>query len=423
MCYYLCYFGNMPAKATTQSSTNRDVKGSHGATFAKVLDGRKQPIRGLWVRNDRYYAQMSVEDFQTGTKKVRRVPLLNPQGEPVTTVAQATAEINRLRTQRADDALPQLGRTPTFAIYANEYLAYIKSGSGTKKAGTIAKEEGILSLWQEHMGALRLDKIKPVHVSAFIRKRLQSGISKRTVKLDIIALRNVLKRALEIDRHIKALPIPQGLNKELKSPTPRRPLFTPEQLENLCTAALAKKADGSAVTKNGREFVDYIRLLAYSGARRNEALALRWADVDFEHEQLTIGASGDTKNQTARTVDFNAALKAHLLEMRQRKSEVSQWLFPSPQRGDKDIPAKSYRESLVLARTHAKLLGIAFHDLRHHFISYCVMSGIDYMTIARWVGHQDGGVLIGKVYGHLSNEHARRQAQRINFGDSTQIES
>jgi hypothetical protein len=32
------------------------------------------------------------------------------------------------------------------------------------------------------------------------------------------------------------------------------------------------------------------------------------------------------------------------------------------------------------------------------------------------VGHQDGGILIGKVYGHLSNEHAQRQAQRVNFG-------
>jgi hypothetical protein len=38
------------------------------------------------------------------------------------------------------------------------------------------------------------------------------------------------------------------------------------------------------------------------------------------------------------------------------------------------------------------------------------------MTIAKWVGRQDGGILIGKVYGLLSNEHAQRQAQRVNFG-------
>jgi len=71
-----------------------------------------------------------------------------------------------------------------------------------------------------------------------------------------------------------------------------------------------------------------------------------------------------------------------------------------------------------LVRTEAKLTRFGFHDLRHYFISYCVMSGIDFMTIARWVGHQDGGVLIGKVYGHLSNEHAQRQAQRVNFGSA-----
>jgi len=59
---------------------------------------------------------------------------------------------------------------------------------------------------------------------------------------------------------------------------------------------------------------------------------------------------------------------------------------------------------------------VRFHDCRHHFISYAVMSGIDFMTIARWVGHKDGGILIGKVYGHLSNEHAQAQAPRLNFG-------
>ena len=31
------------------------------------------------------------------------------------------------------------------------------------------------------------------------------------------------------------------------------------------------------------------------------------------------------------------------------------------------------------------------------------MSGTDYMTIAKWVGHKDGGLLIGRTYGHLAN--------------------
>jgi hypothetical protein len=51
------------------------------------------------------------------------------------------------------------------------------------------------------------------------------------------------------------------------------------------------------------------------------------------------------------------------------------------------------------------------------------MSGIDYMTIARWVGHKDGGVLIGKVYGHLNNEHTQAQAARLNFSQAQPAKS
>jgi len=377
-------------------------------------------VRGLWVRNGRFYAQLAIEDPNTGVKKVRRVPLVNADGEAVETAPQAIAQINRLRTQRADDDLPAIGRTPKFTDYADDYLTFIKSGDGTKKQGTISKEESTLGRWKTHLGAMRLDKIKPVHVSAFMRKRLQANRSKRTVKLDIIALRNVLKRARDVDQHIRALPIPPGLNGELKSATPKRPLFTHEALERLCEAAFATKKNEAGkdvpITKNAREFVDYVRLLAYSGARRNEGLALRWEDVDFDNGQLTIGATGDTKNQTARVVDFNPNLKAHLLEMHKRRAQDSEWIFPSPQRGEKDIHAQTFRESLRMARAQAVLPKVGFHDLRHFFVSFCVMSGIDYMTIAKWVGHRDGGILIGKVYGHLADDHAKAQVQRVNFG-------
>jgi integrase len=87
-----------------------------------------------------------------------------------------------------------------------------------------------------------------------------------------------------------------------------------------------------------------------------------------------------------------------------------------PRRGETDVPLVTFNKALLTARPQAGLPEFSFHDCRHFFVSHCVMSGIDFMTIARWVGHQDGGILIGKVYGHLSNEHAQRQAQRVSFG-------
>ena len=419
LCYHLCYCNGMKAKATASSSTNSLVgrRQSHGHNFAKVLDGRKQPIRGLWVRNGRFYAQLKIENPITGLKKTRRVPLNDKDGNRVQTAAQAVGELKRLQTQRADNQLPILERTPKFNDYVARYIAFVSSGQGTKKPGTIQKEKAILARWADYLGQLRIDQIKRVHVNRFIEARLKEDVSPRTVNLDVIALRVMLKGALE-DGLIQRLPT-EGL-RPLKTITRKRPLFTAEDLEKLCAAAMGTRRDkngaGVPVTENAGQFTDYIKFLAYCGARRNEALAMRWQDVDFKQAQLTIGAEGDTKNRSARVVDFNPKLKAHLLDMKKRSAPDSQWLFPSPQRGERDIPAKTFRESLRLARTQAKMPDFNFHDCRHHFISMCVMSGVDFMTIAAWVGHRDGGVLIGKVYGHLANEHRKAIDERVNFG-------
>jgi integrase len=423
----LCYCNGMQSKATGNNRLKRisiNKRQSHAASFAKVFDGNKQPIRGLWVRNGRYYAQLKIEDPNTGEKKTRRVALLNKDGKGVQTVAEAKAEMARLQTQRADNNLPVLRRTSKFSEYAKQYLGCIEQ---TKKPGTVSKESGTLDTWIEYfkrvgLGDIRLDQVKRVHVNGFLDDRLKrglgpkKGVAPRTANLDLIAFRNVLKRAID-DGLIQRLPT-EGM-RPFKTTTKKRTLFTTADLDKFCEAAFTTKEneDGKEVplTKNAQELVDYVRLMAYCGARRNEALALRWEDVDFERKQLTVGASGDTKNRTSRVVDFNPKLEAHLKAMQRRRAPDTQWLFPSPQRGEKDVPLKVFRESLELVRVKAGLPNFQFHDCRHHFISMCVMSGVDFMTIAAWVGHLDGGVLIGKVYGHLANEHRKLMAGRVAF--------
>jgi integrase len=404
-------------KRTSTKDTGGSGQVSHGLTFAKVVDGRKQPIRGLWIRGDRFYAQLTIENPVSGEKRVRRVPLVDQENNAVTTVAQAQAAMDRLKVKRADNDLPTLRRTPKFADYAKTYIDSIKLGEGAKKAGSIAKDESALARWVEHLGPnLRVDQIKPAHINAFKQKRLAIGLKNRTFNLDVISLRCCLKQARE-DGWLQRLPT-DGLQ-PLQTTTPKRPLFTTADLDKICNAAFEQRKNEAGelvpVTKNAQQFVDYIRLLAYCGARRNEALALRWSDVQFDNAHLTIGSDGNTKNSEARTVDFNPKLEAHLKAMKARGKDVSEFLFPSPQRGDKDASTKTFKESLNLVRAHAKMPKFNFHDCRHHFISMCVMAGIDFMTIAAWVGHKDGGVLIGKVYGHLANEHKKAMAAKLNF--------
>lgn len=431
----------MKATATASNASNEIKKTqSHATKFTKVKDGRKQPVRGLWKRGDRFYARLKVENPITGVKRTKWVPLVDKDQNSVQTVPQAIAELHRLQTHRADDSLPTIGRTQKFADFAKQYLKDIAVGQGAKSPATVGKETSILGRWIEHLGHLRLNQIKRINVDAFIKARRKEvdehgnpKVSNRTINLDVIGLRCVLKDAMNAGL-IQRLPM-EGM-KPLDEVETKRPLFTSAMLDKLCEAASATKEDKQGkqvpLTKNAREFVDYLKLMAYSGARRNEALGLQWDDVDFDNGQLHLRRQvtdrvdpqknpcgiESLKNGEERTVDFNAKLTAHLEVMDSRKAPDSKWLFPSPQRGEKDIPAKSFRESLDMVRGKAGMPNFGFHDLRHHFISMCVMSGIDFMTIAAWVGHKDGGVLIGKVYGHLANEHRKAMAERLNFGPS-----
>jgi integrase len=414
---------------------NQSVSSSRRYRYTKVLDNRKHAIRGLWRRNGKFVARITVED-DAGRKAVKWVPL------EAKTAADAQEEFRKLLVERGEDRLRHIGRCPKFSDYVEETYKKRLATSG-KKPDTLVTEKVHLKQLSESLGHLSLDKIRPNHVTNHLQKLKEGGRANRTCNLALVVLRNVFKNA-KIDGFVKQLPV-DGIPWQ-RSEKRAHHLFTREDINLFCQAALA-------ASKNGVEFSDYVRLMALCGAREQETIKLRWADVDFEHKLLTIGADADTKNREARRVDFNIELETHLKAMDARRAPDSKWLFPSPQRGETDEHAQTYRESLLLTRnvlgwtcqgcsaiTFGKempkacskcqgkrlqandpkqwehLQRFGFHDCRHHFISYAVMSGIDFMTIARWVGHKDGGILIGKVYGHLSNEHMQAQAARLNFG-------
>jgi integrase len=380
----------------TESNSQNNGNVNHKFRFTPVRDSRKRKVRGLWIRNGRYYLQMRVE----GEKSARKIPLQAQNLEA------AIKEIREKQSAKDKGELPAAGLKPKFADYCKSYLEFFETVQNSgKRPRTVERERTSLVRWIAALGHVRVDKITKPMIAAFIDARLKDGLSPRSVNVDVIALRNVLKKALN-DGFLHALPT-AGL-KPLKVLTVKRPLLTPAQFEKLCGAA-------RVCGKNGDELVDYIKFLAFSGARCSEALRVKWADVDFERRHVAIGSDGLSKNGNARVVDLNANLETHLRDMWQRRAPDSSWLFPSPQRGDRDIAARSLRDSFEIARTKAGLEWAGFHDLRHYFCSMSIMSNIDVRTIAEWMGHLDGGILIGRIYSHLLGEHRQRMAAKLVF--------
>jgi hypothetical protein len=233
-------------------------------------------------------------------------------------------------------------------------------------------------------------------------------------------------------------------------------------VDELCTAALLnpealKLLDPrvrhlrQAQELTGQAFHDFLRLLQFSGGREHETCVQEWTSVtwsrkakfngdggpDFKKGHKVPGnlffpgkraKAGGGEPAEDRWVDFNDNLEAHLLSMYERRDPSSNWMFPGRKEGEPiqrfsrqlervkrtlrrkwqaTVPEKEWKKSQWFDR-------FTFQWLRHYFISHCVMAGIDYKTIATWVSHRDGGVLIGRLYGHFYKAHGQAMAQKLN---------
>ncbi|MCD8061200.1 MAG: site-specific integrase [Akkermansiaceae bacterium] len=151
------------------------------------------------------------------------------------------------------------------------------------------------------------------------------------------------------------------------------------------------------------EAADMIAFLAYSGLRIEEARRLVWGDIGKESISVP-----DIKHATSRrTLYINASL-ANVIESlrRERRGNSSD---------DPVFTMESPRKALTNASIRLGLPHVRIHDLRHFFATSCIEAGINIPTVAKWLGHRDGGALAMRVYGHLRDEHSKEAAKRLTF--------
>jgi integrase len=139
--------------------------------------------------------------------------------------------------------------------------------------------------------------------------------------------------------------------------TPGRSLnrfLTGEELARLGAALTAAAADGAH--PHG---LAIIRLLALTGARRNEITALRWREVDFERGLLRLEAS-----KTGAKITPLAPPAIAVLAGLPRVASKGGWVFPAARgEGHFGNVGKVWED----VRERAGLEGVRLHDLRHTF--------------------------------------------------------
>jgi hypothetical protein len=216
--------------------------------YHKVFDGRKRRIRGLWGRNDLFYAQASLPD-ESGVVKVRRVRLT------ATTVAGAAAELRRLMTRREEEQLPLMTQAPKFDEYAEKYIE-TQYALGRKTLETLKGESRHVRFWAGHLRSTRLNRITTTKIRNGLIRRKGDGLAPRTINICLISLRNVLKMAIQ-DGWLKVSPATPI--EWQKVPRKKWPLFSSRQLDELCESALR-------ISANGPLFCDFVRFLCSTPA-------------------------------------------------------------------------------------------------------------------------------------------------------------
>ena len=145
------------------------------------------------------------------------------------------------------------------------------------------------------------------------------------------------------------------------------------------------------------------RFTLATGLRENNVLELEWKQVDIKRRTAFLHAD-QVKNREALGVRLNEAALAVLSE---RKGIDRKWVFGNP-----DYPlTKASNKAWYAALRKAKLVGFRWHDLRHTWASWHVMSGTRIEELQKLGGWKSLSMVMR--YAHLATDHLAEAAERV----------
>ncbi len=177
----------------------------------------------------------------------------------------------------------------------------------------------------------------------------------------------------------------------------RERFLSPVELGRLGEALTAAATAGASPA-----FVAIIRLLALTGARKNEVARLRWSEIRDGGAWLQLEDSKTGR----KTVTLGAAAQAVLATV---EKTASPYAFPDPR--DPAQPIRGLDWFWVTIRRTAGLDDVRIHDLRHSFASAGIAGGAGLYLIGKLLGHAD--VATTQRYAHLADDPVRAAADQI----------
>ena len=241
------------------------------------------------------------------------------------------------------------------------------------------------------LGHYHLSKLSPQHIQAYLKNRLETELSAKTVKYHLSVLRMALGQALKwglVARNVAMLVDPPRVEKYEVQP------ITSEQAREFLQAVQGDR-------------LEVLFTVALSlGLRRGESLGLKWSDISFEDHTLRVNHSlqriqgklvlSEPKTKTSRRVlDLPDVLISKLRE--HRTHQLEEKLAAGPYWTDTGlvfttrlgtpVDPRHVKRRLDPLLKKAKLPHYRIHDLRHFFASLLLAQNVPLKVVSDILGH------------------------------------
>jgi integrase len=274
----------------------------------------------------------------------------------------------------ADATLTPQAKAATTLLSAAVEQAYEAKWKTNKDAmGTYRRACGLIDL----IGDIAIGGITEDTVEFLVGRLEAKGVQPSTANRYLATLKTVLKYKKQPYDHIR-------LKKERKGR-----IRVLSQDEEQTVVRLLRDTDHAPRRHYFRDVSQLVEVLVDTGCRLSEVLDLRYDDVSFEANLISIWIN---KGERPRSIPMTRRVRS-ILETRQQVGTVKPFTIP--------INKAEYAWQWVrkqMGLQHDK--EFVMHSLRHTCASRLVNKGVDLYVVKEWLGHSS--IQITERYAHLN---------------------
>ncbi|MCM1528781.1 MAG: site-specific integrase [Alistipes sp.] len=277
------------------------------------------------------------------------------------------------------------------------------------------------------IGHMRMDKITPRQIQAFVNSLSKEGANERTGKP---LAPKTIRHNLSFVSDVFAYAVKMGVVSENpcskvtlpKNEQNEKKIYTPEQVQKFLTL----------LNDEPLKYRTFFNLMIYSGFRRGEMLGLEWKDVDFENNIISVrrtsnytakkGVYTDTTKtrKSQRTLKFPQAIMDMLKEYKAEQDEQAlkcgdKWVetdrLYTKWNGEPMQNGTPYFWLGEFCEKH-NLPFYGLHSFRHLFASLLVNQGVDIVTVSGALGHSTVSTT-SNIYCHMLEESRAKVSDAV----------